>query len=445
MTFWAEYAWLPGGVAERVLIETEAGKITRVTPDAAGVGTRLAGLTMPGLANVHSHAFHRALRARTQAGRGTFWTWRTQMYAVAAHLDPDRYHALARAVYAEMALAGITCVGEFHYLHHGPGGERYGNPNEMGEALIAAAAEAGIRITLLDTCYLSGGIGEPLSGPQVRFGDGDAQRWADRVEALAAQPHGEHARIGAALHSVRGVPRDQMPTVAAWAARHRVPLHAHLSEQRAENEACLAAYGRTPTQVLAEAGALHAATGVVHATHLTPGDIAAIGGAAAYTCMCPTTERDLADGIGPAADLRDAGSPITLGSDSHAVIDLFEEARGVELDERLRTGQRGHWAAADLLRAATVDGHAALGWPEAGRIAVGAPADFITLAVDTPRLAGFQPETAAEAAVFAASACDVRHAVVAGDFVVRDGTHTRVEDVAGALHREIVAATGPRR
>jgi formiminoglutamate deiminase len=228
-----------------------------------------------------------------------------------------------------------------------------------------------------------------------------------------------------------------MPAVVEWAGAYRAPLHVHLSEQRAENVACLAAYGATPAGVLAGLGALTDRTCAVHATHLTPGDIALIGGAGAYTCMCATTERDLADGIGPATALRDAGSPIALGSDSHAIIDLFEEARAVELDERLRTEERGHWAAADLLDAATANGHAALGWPEAGRIAAGATADLVTIAVDTPRLAGFRPGTAAESAVFAASACDVRHVVVGGAFVVRDSRHLLVDDVPGALGRAI--------
>ncbi len=438
VTYWARYGWLPSGAAERVLIETVDGVITAVragTPRPPGA-VELAGLTLPGLANAHSHAFHRALRARTQGERGTFWTWRKRMYAVAQRLDPDRYLALARAVFAEMALAGITCVGEFHYVHHDTGGARYGEPNAMGHALLAAAAEAGIRITLLDTCYLAGGIGEPLAGPQLRFGDGDAVAWAERADELAAR-QSDRVRVGAALHSVRAVPRDQMRTVVEWAGGHAAPLHAHLSEQRAENEACLAEYGATPTRVLADAGALTARTCVVHATHLTGADIALVGRAGAYTCMCPTTERDLADGIGPAVALRDAGSPLALGSDGHAVIDLFEEARAVELDERLRTEVRGHFSAGQLLRAATSDGHAALGWPRAGCIAPGWLADFTTVAVDTPRLAGFDPASAAEAAVFAATAGDVRHVVVAGDFVVRDGVHLLVDDVPRALDQAI--------
>jgi formiminoglutamate deiminase len=443
LTLWAQHAWLPTGVAGDVLIEVDGARIATVRPGAARRGETLAGLTLPGLANAHSHAFHRALRGRAQGGRGTFWTWREQMYAVAGALDPDRYRALARAVYAEMALAGVTCVGEFHYVHHAPGGAPYRDPAAMASALIAAAGDAGIRITLLDTCYLAGGIGQPLAGPQLRFGDGDAERWAARASTVEESARcTAHARVGAALHSVRAVPRDQMAPVVAWAARRDAPLHVHLSEQPAENEASQAAYGATPTEVLAAAGALSPRATAVHATHVTEADIRALGGTRTHICMCPTTERDLADGVGPARALADAGARLTLGSDSHAVVDLFEEARAVELDERLRTRVRGHWTAAELLRAATVDGHASLGWPEAGRIAPGALADLVTVALDTPRTAGFAPGTAAESVVFAAGAADVRHVMVGGRFVVKDFRHLLVADVPGSLEAGIRAVAG---
>ncbi|GAA0275676.1 formimidoylglutamate deiminase [Cryptosporangium japonicum] len=423
--YWAEHAWLPSGVASGVLIEVTDGRITAVsTPVEPSPGVvRLAGLTLPGLANAHSHAFHRGLRGRTQADRGTFWTWREQMYALAATLTPDRYHALARAVYTEMVLTGITCVGEFHYVHHAPGGAPYADPNAMGEALIAAAADAGIRVTLLDTCYLTGGFDRPLEDVQLRFGDTTAERWAERVSAL--RPDGGHVRIGAALHSVRGVPREQIGPVVEWAAATGAPLHVHLSEQPAENEACLAAHGVTPTRLLADAGALGPRTTAVHATHLTPADIALLGATRTVACACPTTERDLADGIGPIRTLFEAGSPVSLGSDSHAVIDLFEEARAVELDERLRTRERGHWRAAELLR--TAFAHDSLGWPDAGALEVGARADLVTIRTDTIRTAGFTPATAAETAVFAAGGADVASVIVDGRAVVTDGVHATVD------------------
>jgi formiminoglutamate deiminase len=443
----ADLALLPGaGVQAGVLIEADGGCFTAVSPGtppgACPPGTtRLPGLTLPGLANAHSHAFHRALRGTVQAGRGTFWTWRERMYEVAAQLDPASYLALARAVYAEMALAGVTCVGEFHYLHHGPGGTRYADPNEMGRAMVEAAAQAGIRITLLDTCYLAGGLSPggsygPLAGPQRRFGDGDGQSWADRAEALGAGPHGvlaAHARAGVAIHSVRAVPPADMRPVIAWSHAHGAPLHAHVSEQPAENQACLAAHGVTPAGLLDSQGALGPRSTAVHATHLTGDDLELLGGSHTTACLCPTTEADLADGIGPARALADAGSPLSLGSDSHAVIDLLEEARRVELGERLARGQRGNFTAAELAAAATVAGHACLGWPEAGEIAPGAPADLVSISLDSPRLAGTVQASALESVIYAGTAADVRTVIVGGRDVVSDGRHLLVDDVPAAL------------
>lgn len=428
--FWCEHAVLPSGVESSVLVTVDAGRFVSVTPGAPASGERLAGLTIPGLANCHSHAFHRALRGRTQRERGTFWTWREQMYAVAARLDPVRYYALARAVYAEMVLSGVTSVGEFHYLHHGPDGTPYDDPNAMGEALIAAARDAGLRIALLDTCYLTGGLGQGLAGVQLRFGDGDAHAWAARVASLKPA---DDVVIGAAAHSVRGVPKDQLRTVAS--ALPDAPLHIHLSEQVAENEACVTAYGRTPAQVLDETGFLTGRTTAVHATHLTEVDIALLGQSATYACFCPTTERDLADGIGPSSPLRAAGSPLTVGSDSHAVIDLFEELRAVELNERLASQTRGTWAADELLRAGTEDGHRSIGFADAGRIAPGARADLVTIRLDSVRTAGAGP--AIETAVFAASAADVVSVVSSGRRVVASGKHVSVD-----VPRELAAAIG---
>jgi formiminoglutamate deiminase len=442
VTYWAEHAWLETHVEPGVALDVTNGRITAVRkgveapPADAAV---LRGLTVPGLANAHSHAFHRALRGTVQVGSSTFWTWREVMYQVASRLTPQTYFSLARAVYAEMALAGITTVGEFHYLHHAPGGVAYSDPNAMGEALIAAAAEAGIRITLLDTAYLSAGFGEPPNRHQLRFCDGTAQAWAERAAQLKDS---DHARIGAAIHSVRAVPAAQLSTVAEWADTRRAPLHVHLSEQTAENDACQAAHGCSPTRLLADHGVLGPRTTGVHNTHLTQQDIALLGGTATGTCMCPTTERDLADGIGPAAALQRAGSPLSLGSDSHAVIDLLEEARAMELDERLRTRTRGHWTAAALLRAASAEGHAALGWADAGTIEAGSLADLTTIALDSVRTAGPLPRLGAETAVFAASAADVRHTIVGGRHVVRDGAHQSVPDVPTALAESIAALRG---
>jgi formiminoglutamate deiminase len=436
----AELAWLgPGqGVAERVLIEVEGERITAVTEGAdppAGT-TRLPGVTIPGLANGHSHAFHRALRGRTHRGGGDFWTWRELMYEVAGALDPDRYLELATATYAEMALAGITAVGEFHYLHHDPAGRPYADPNQMGEVLIEAAGRAGVRLTLIDTCYLRAGFdGQALAGAQVRFGDGDADAWAERAGALRDRPG---VRVAAGVHSVRAVDPAAMTTVAAWADGRQAPLHLHLSEQRAENQACLTATGRTPAALAESAGVLGPRTAAVHATHLTDEDVALLGATRTTACFCPTTERDLADGIGPARSLADAGSPLCLGSDSHAVIDLFEEARAVELNERLATERRGHHRPADLLTAATEAGMTALGW-DAGHLAPGHLADLVTVDPRSVRLAGTRRADTVGHLVFAATAADVTSVVVSGRQVVRDGHHLLAGDVPAALDRAITA------
>jgi formiminoglutamate deiminase len=435
-TVWCELAWLGGERAEAgVVLEIEGDRIVTVTPGVAAPAAyhgvagrvvaaeyveRLPGLTIPGLANAHSHAFQRALRGRTHTGTGSFWTWREQMYALAGTLDPDACLALSRAAFGEMALAGITCVGEFHYLHHDPHGTPYDDPNAMGRAVLAAAQAAGVRITLLDACYLQGGI--------ERFRDADAEAWAERVGAIAERPA---ARVGAAIHSVRAVDPASARVVAEWAAGR--PLHAHVSEQPKENEECLAAHGRTPTGLLADAGALSERFTAVHATHLTDDDVVLLGGAGVTACLCPTTERDLADGIGPARRLLDAGASLAVGSDSQAVIDLFEEGRAIELDERLATGVRGVHPAAELLHAATAGGYAALGWPEGGRLEAGALADLTTVSLDGVRLAGTPAEEAVPSVVFAAAPGDVRDVMVGGRWVVRDGEHVSL-DVAAELH-----------
>ncbi|WP_199439385.1 formimidoylglutamate deiminase [Umezawaea beigongshangensis] len=417
--YWCERAWLPDGVASGVLVRAADGVITAV--ERAGVrppdAVRLPGLVLPGFANAHSHAFHRALRGRTHGDGGTFWTWRTAMYALADRLTPESYLRLARAAYAEMAVAGVSCVGEFHYLHD--------RSNEMGEALREAAAEAGVRLTLLDTCYLAGGVDEPLSPVQERFSDGTAQAWAQRVAELRDGPG---FRVGAAIHSVRAVPRPALAEVAAaFPAR---PLHVHLSEQPAENEACRAAYGRTPTELLESAGALGPRTTAVHATHLTARDVALLGSTRTGVCFCPTTEADLADGIGPARELADAGSPLSLGSDQHAVADPLLEARALEHGERLRTGRRGRFAPAELVAALTR--HACLGW-DAGRIAPGVPCDLVSVRLDTARTAGSLPEQV----VLTATAADVDTVVTGGRVIASGGAHATLGDPGPLLARAI--------
>jgi formiminoglutamate deiminase len=353
------------------------------------------------------------------------------MYGVAGRLDPGSYLALARAAYAEMALAGITCVGEFHYLHHPPGGGRYADPNAMSEALIQAAADAGIRLTLLDACYLTGGLDGsghlPLDDVQLRFSDGDAEAWAARVAGLPERPG---LRIGAAVHSVRSVPAEQLSTIP----RPGRPLHVHLSEQPAENEACRAFHGCTPTRLLADRGLIDPGTTAVHATHLDDDDVRVLGTSGTTVCACPSTEADLADGVGPFRRLRDAGSPLCLGSDQHVLTDLLAEARLLEADQRLVSGKRGRFRPAELVEALTGAGHRALGWPDAGRLAPGQRADLVAVRLDSPRTAGCAPDQL----VMAAAAADVSTVIIDGRVVVSDGRH-----VLGDVGRLLADAISP--
>jgi formiminoglutamate deiminase len=426
-TLWCQYAWLPEGIAAGVRLTIVDSRIESVAAHVPKSGAIIEGLVLPGFANNHSHAFHRALRGRTHHERGTFWTWRRRMYELAARLDPDSYHRLARGVYAEMVLSGYTSVGEFHYVHHAPGGKHYADPNAMSAALVRAAADAGIRITLLDTCYLAGGFGRELEPSQARFSDGDAAGWAERVEAF--MPEGKHVRVGAAVHSARAVPAEQLPTVAET-ARGR-PLHVHLSEQRGENEECLAQHGKTPTVLLGDAGVLGEHTVAVHGTHLTEHDIELLGRTTTRVCFCPTTERDLGDGIGPAGALTNAGVRLCLGSDSHAIIDPVEETRALELNERLATESRGRFNGTELLAAAT--DHGAIGWNDVGNLAAGAQADLVAVDLTSVRTSGIEPD----GALFAACSTDIRDVMIGGRWIVRDQQHQTIERPHTALAEEI--------
>ncbi len=432
MTFkqwWCERAWTAPDTAEDVLITTENGRITsiEVNAECPADATRLEGLTIPALANAHSHAFQRGMRGRAQSGRGSFWTWRDNMYEVAGGLDPESYYHLAKAVYSEMALAGIGVVGEFHYVHHQPGGLKYDNPNAMAEALVSAATEVGIRITMLDTLYLHGGLDRngyfPLRPEQERFSDRTAADWIKRRDKWSLLPH-RLVKQGAAAHSIRAVDPTSIVKLQGWALEHDAPLHIHVSEQPDENKACKTFHRKTPVEVLRQRDLLAPNVTLIHATHLTETDVQSLGEAQTRVAFCPTTERDLADGIGPSLDLLEAGAEICFGSDSHAVIDLFEEARALELNERLASLRRGNHRVDDLLDMATSVGYQSLGWPDGGRIEVGALADFTTVCLQSVRTAG---TPAGPEIVFSASPSDVTHVVVDGEMVVSPGTGSKID------------------
>ena len=386
-----------------MLIEVEGGRIKRVTEGvpASQDAVALKGWTIPGLANVHSHAFQRLLRGEVESGAGDFWEWRNRMYRF-TEWDAADYFNHARLVFREMLEAGITAVGEFHYLH--------ARGNELGVALIDAAREEGIRITLIDACYLRGGLdGRPLEAEQISFSDGDADSWARRMDELN---EADGVRIGAAIHSVRAVDPESMRIVATWAREHKAPLHIHLAEQPAEVEECLRVEGCTPAELLEREGILGPDLTAVHAIHLTPHDISLLGENEVSVCACTTTERDLGDRVGPMTALADAGCALTVGSDSNAVIDMIEEVRGLELDQRRATGRRVLHEPEELFIAATFNGMRALGW-DAGELRAGMLADFITLD-RSPQWRKLTPAYL----IYGFSGNDVINVVVGGETVV---------------------------
>ncbi|UJR79287.1 formimidoylglutamate deiminase [Sandaracinus amylolyticus] len=383
---------------------------------------RLEGdhLVLPGLASAHSHAFQRALRARTQrraATTGSFWSWRGLMYELAARVTPDDVFDLSRFAFVELARAGVTAVGEFHYLHHDTSGAPYADRLALSHAVIRAAREAGVRITLLRVVYQRAGTNRPPEGAQHRFCDPRLDDALADVDALAAHYANDPlVRIGIAPHSVRAVPRETLRECASFARARSMPVHAHVAEQRREIRECLAEHGRRPVELLADEGVLDARFVAVHATHLRPHDARLLGDARAFACVCRTTERDLGDGLADVAAMRAAGVRLCTGADSHAISDPFEEARAVELDDRTRAEARHVAADADdLLAALAGEGYASIGWDDAER------EDEVRLDASDPALVG--TGTSSDAVIWGASPRCVREVRVAGRTIVADGQH----------------------
>lgn len=429
MKVWVDRLLRDGRVERGVLLQADAaGSVVLEQPGTpTPADATVLDLAAPGFANAHSHAFHRALRGRTHKS-GSFWTWRELMYRAAGRLDPEGYRELAAAVFSEMVVAGWTSVGEFHYVHHRPDGTAYAD-HAMELALADAAEEAGIRLVLLDTCYLAGGIDRPLEPQQARFGDRDVDGWLRRWHALNRTLAGRSplVTLGAALHSVRAVPREALGRVARDLPAD-VPLHIHLSEQPSENDDSVSAYGLTPTGLLAEEGVLSPRLSVVHATHLTERDIRLLGDAAVHAVICPTTEADLGDGIGPVLELMGAGATIAVGSDQNAVVDPLLELRGLESGERLRSLRRGRLTPESLWRIGSAGGYASLGLAEPARL--GGPLDLVELDPHSLRTAGSRVEQLP----LTATAGDVRRTIVGGRTITHDPTQ-----VADRLRRSITA------
>jgi len=379
---------------------------------------------VPGLATAHSHAFQRGLRSRTQRRAdaiGSFWSWRGLMYQLAERIDPDSLYALSRLAYVELAMAGVTAVAEFHYLHHQSDGTPYADRTLLADAVIRAARDTGLRITLLRVLYHRDGHERPASGAQRRFSDPDVELGLADVDALR-KAHADDPAVGVGIapHSVRAVPLPWIVEAARHAEVHHLPLHMHVAEQRREVAECIAEHGAPPVRTLADAGVLGSRFVAVHATHLEDDEIRALGAARSFACICRTTERDLGDGLCRSADLASAGVLLCTGVDSHAISDPFEEARSIELDDRTRTESR-HVAAnaEELLVAATTNGYRAAGLDDEG--------DEVELDAGDPSLAGLDDANLDDAVVFAASPRAVSTVRVAGQVIVDGGRHPDLE------------------
>lgn len=393
------------------------------SPLAVHQGRRIA---LPGLATAHSHAFQRILRGRTHRSRGnddSFWSWRGLMYDLASRLTPEHVFHISRLAFTELAMAGYSAVGEFHYLHHGPDGEPYEDRIEMADAVVRAAREAGLRITLLRVIYERGGHELPAEGAQLRFSDSEIDDVFADIESLTERyANDPYVHVGLAPHSVRAVTRDWIAEAANFAKERDLPFHMHVAEQPREIEECLAEYGRRPVELLADIGALSQRFVAVHATHLTDTEVKLLGDAQAYACICRTTERDLGDGLVSSAALHQAGVRLCTGVDSHAIADPFEEARAIELDDRTRTGGRN--VVGDgrlLLDFASRRGYEAIGFDTAWS------EDEVTLEPYDASILGAPEDALEDAIIFGATTRAVRDVQVGPTTVLRAGGHAFVD------------------
>jgi formimidoylglutamate deiminase len=428
-TWLPDYVYVDGRFhSDRAVVCDDGGKIVEIVenpPDAI----RLKGRALlPGMVNAHSHAFQRVIRGRTERRSehttDSFWTWREQMYAAANTIEPDEIYNVSRLAFLEMALTGITAVGEFHYIHHSGDGSPYSDPNLLEREVIRAARDVGIRIALLRVAYARAGYQTEPNPQQIRFIEDSPDLYLKNLEQLL-DLNDEMAWIGVAPHSVRAVPLDYLKTIVAFANEHTLPVHMHVAEQPAEVSACIAEYGRSPLALLETEGLLSKRFTAVHAIHVTPKAIAALARNGAFVCACPTTERNLGDGVVPVDAYFDAGVRVSLGTDSQIQIDLLEDARELEYHLRLQKMSRNVLApmlAEKLFDCATINGAASIGF-DGGRIAPGAPADFFTVDLNDLSIAGASVDDLLTNIVFSLARTAVRDVVVAGKRIVEDGKH----------------------
>jgi formimidoylglutamate deiminase len=452
-------AWLPDLIylegqflPKRAIVCDNSGKIVGIfARDEVPHAVRLTGRALlPGMVNAHSHAFQRVIRGRTerrsQNTTDSFWTWREQMYAAANSLEAEDIYTVSRMAFLEMALTGITAVGEFHYIHHARDGSAYSDPNLLSREVIRAARDVGIRIALLRVAYARAGYQTEANPRQVRFIE-PAETYLKHLEQLLEAPelHDSMAWAGVAPHSVRAVPLEYLKTIFGFANERALPVHMHVAEQPAEVSACIEEYGRTPVALLETEGLLSKRFTAVHAIHVTPKAIGTIARAGATVCACPTTERNLGDGVVPVNSYFNAGVPVALGSDSQIQIDLLEDARALEYHLRLQQTARNVLAPRDddssaalarrLFDCATVNGAVSIGFG-GGRLEPGAPADFFTIDLNDPSIAGSSTDDLLANIVFSLARTAVRDVVVAGKQIVENGRHRDQEAIVRSfIHR----------
>jgi len=416
-----------------------ADGVGRIAAAGSADALRLDGRAMvPGFVNVHSHSFQRLIRGRAESravsGRD-FWSWRGTMYHAAARLTPEDVYDVARMAFLEMVKAGTTTVGEFHYLHTAPDGKPYADPNELGHRLIAAARSVGIRIVLLRSAYLRSGFEVATDLGQTRFFEA-ADAFVQNTEALLAEYAGvEGVSVGIAPHSIRAVPLGELQEIVAWGRERGLPIHMHVAEQVAENAACEREYGATPVALLADHGLLGEDFTAVHAIHIAEEEIAAMAKAGATICSCPTTERNLGDGILAADKVMRAGIPVALGSDSQAQIGPLEDARQLDYHLRLLQQQRavldgidGNAIARRLFACATTNGARSLKL-DAGAFKEGNRADFVTVDLNDLSIAGSSDDALLPILVFGMERTAVRDVAVGGRFILRDGRHELEDEI----------------
>jgi formimidoylglutamate deiminase len=455
--YFASSALLPHGWARDVLIEVDAaGDIASVTPGSArGDASALAGPALPGMPNVHSHAFQRALAGRAERGSpdagDSFWTWREKMYELTSRVDPDQLEAVAAWLYVEMLKAGYTAVGEFHYLHHDRDGARYARRTEMSDRIRSAATRSGIGLTLLPVLYTYGGFGGRPPSPHQRRFTMDAPEFVALWDDLAAQIGGDReTRLGAAPHSLRAVSPEHLDAVVAHVTSRdpQAPLHIHIAEQVREVEDCIGWSGSRPIEWLYDRVDVDPRWCLVHATHADGAEIARIARSGAVAGICPTTEANLGDGVFPAGTFVHDGGRIGIGSDSHATVDVAEELRWLEYAQRLATHRRAVLCSAEvpsvgqfLYAAAATGGAQALGRP-IGALAPGRRADVVVLDREIPALLASADEDLLDRWVFGGATGAIRDVMVGGRWVVRERMHVVEDEIARRYRIAIDALFG---